>query len=109
MLERIPATEGFKGYEIDVITELAKDLEVELEFVPTDWKTLVNEIVAGKYHMTGSASISPSRMKVAEFSIALYLAADRALHNQRQAGPVHRFRLDQRTGRESGNHPGHLI
>lgn len=68
MSVRDPATEGYKGYDIDVMTELAKDLEVELEFVPTDWKTLVNGIVAGKYHMTGSASISPSRMKVAGFS-----------------------------------------
>ena len=61
-------TEGYKGYDIDVMTELAKDLEVKLEFVPTDWKTLVNGIVAGNYHMTGSASISPSRMKVAGYS-----------------------------------------
>ncbi|MDE9449847.1 transporter substrate-binding domain-containing protein [Aliiroseovarius sp. Z3] len=63
-----PATDSYRGYDIDIMTELAKDLEVELEFVPADWKTLVNGIVAGKYHMTGSASISPSRMKVAGYS-----------------------------------------
>ena len=63
-----PATNSYKGYDIDVMTELAKDLGVKLELVPTDWKTLVNGIVTGKYHMTGSASISPSRMKVAGFS-----------------------------------------
>ncbi|SMR70926.1 amino acid ABC transporter substrate-binding protein, PAAT family [Aliiroseovarius halocynthiae] len=68
MSVRDPATESYKGYDIDVMTELAKDLEVKLEFVPTDWKTLVNGIVAGNYHMTGSASISPSRMKVAGYS-----------------------------------------
>ncbi len=73
MSVRDPATESYKGYDIDVMTELAKDLGVELELVPTDWKTLVNGIVAGKYHMTGSASISPSRMKVAGFS-APYLS-----------------------------------
>ena len=50
------------------MTELAKDLGVEVEFVPTDWKTLVNGVVAGNYHMTGSASISPARMKAAGFS-----------------------------------------
>lgn len=68
MSVRDPATESYKGYDIDVMTELAKDLDVKLEFVPTDWKTLVNGIVAGNYHMTGSASISPSRMKVAGYS-----------------------------------------
>ena len=41
---------------------------VEVEFVPTDWKTLVNGVVAGQYHITGSASISPARMKAAGFS-----------------------------------------
>ncbi len=68
MTMKDPATDSYRGYDIDIMTELAKDLEVELEFVPTDWKTLVNGIVAGKYHMTGSASISPSRMKVAGYS-----------------------------------------
>ncbi|MEJ6710167.1 MAG: transporter substrate-binding domain-containing protein [Amylibacter sp.] len=63
-----PATNTYKGFDIDVMTELAKDLGVEVEFVPTDWKTLVNGVVAGKYHVTGSASVSPARMKVAGFS-----------------------------------------
>ena len=68
MTVKDPATNSYKGYDIDVMTELAKDLGVELELVATDWKTLVSGVVAGNYHMTGSASISPSRMKVAGFS-----------------------------------------
>ena len=68
MSVRDPATNSYKGFDIDVMKELASDLGVELELVPTDWKTLVNGVVAGKYHMTGSASISPPRMKVAGFS-----------------------------------------
>lgn len=63
-----PATNSYKGYDIDVVTELAKDLDVELEFVPTDWTTLVSGISAGKYHMTGSASISPGRAKAAGYT-----------------------------------------
>jgi len=70
-----PATNSYKGFDIDVMTELAKDLDVELEFVPTDWKTLVNGVTAGKYHITGSASISPARMKAAGFSES-YLAVE---------------------------------
>jgi cyclohexadienyl dehydratase len=68
MTVRDPATNSYVGFDIDIMTELAKDLGAELEFVSTDWKTLVNGVVAGKYHMTGSASISPPRMKVAGFS-----------------------------------------
>lgn len=62
------ASNSYKGYDIDVVTELAKDLEVDVEFVPTDWKTLVSGVTAGKYHMTGSASISPSRAKAAGYT-----------------------------------------
>ncbi len=61
MSVRDPATNAYKGYDVDVMTELAKDLGVTLEFVPTDWKTLVNGVAAGAYHITGSASISPAR------------------------------------------------
>ena len=68
MTVRDPATNTYKGFDIDIMTELASDLGVELEFVPTDWKTLVNGVVAGQYHVTGSASISPARMKAAGFS-----------------------------------------
>ena len=68
MSVRDPASNSYKGYDIDVMTELARDLDVELEFVPTDWKTLVSGVVAGQYHLTGSASISPARMKAAGYS-----------------------------------------
>lgn len=70
-----PTTNNYKGYDIDVMTQLAKDLEVELEFVPTDWKTLVNGVVAGKYHMTGSASISAGRAKAAGYSDSYFSLA----------------------------------
>lgn len=68
MSVRDPATNKYVGYDIDVMTQLAADLGVELEMVPTDWKTLVNGVVAGNYHMTGSASISPARLKAAGYS-----------------------------------------
>ena len=72
---RDPATNKYKGYDIDIMTELAKDMGVEIEFVATDWKTIVNGVVAGKYHITGSASIKASRMKAAGFSES-YLAVN---------------------------------
>lgn len=69
------ATNGYTGYDIDVMTELAKDLGVEVEFVATDWKTLVSGVTSGKYHMTGSASISPARAKAAGYSISYFSLA----------------------------------
>ena len=69
------ATNSYTGYDIDVMTELAKDLDVKLEFVPTDWKTLVSGVTSGKYHMTGSASISPARAKAAGYSNSYFSLA----------------------------------
>jgi len=54
-----PATNTYKGYDIDVMT----------------WKTLVNGVVAGKYHMTGSASISAGRAKAAGYSNSYFSLA----------------------------------
>ena len=69
------ATNSYTGYHIDVMTEMAKDLGVEVEFVATDWKTLVNGVVAGKYHITGSASVAPQRAKVAGYSNSYFSLA----------------------------------
>src|SRR5210317_408638 len=75
MTMKDPATNTYTGYDIDVMTEMAKDLGVEVEFVPTDWKTLVSGVTSGKYHMTGSASISPSRAKAAGYSNSYFSLA----------------------------------
>jgi cyclohexadienyl dehydratase len=63
-----PGSNEYRGYDIDVVTQLAKDMEVELVLVPTDWKTLVNGVVADKYDITTSASVNVQRAKVAGFS-----------------------------------------
>jgi cyclohexadienyl dehydratase len=68
MTMKDPATNSYRGFDIDVTTELAKDLGVKVEYVATDWKTLVNGITADKYDMTGSASLNMSRAKVAGYS-----------------------------------------
>ena len=69
------ATNTYTGYDIDVMTELAKDLGVTVEFVPTDWKTLVSGVTSGKYHMTGSASVSPARAKATGYSTSYFSLA----------------------------------
>lgn len=80
------ATNSYTGYDIDVMNALAADLGVTVEFVPTDWKTLVNGIVAGNYHITGSASISPARAKVAGFSQSYFSLATVPLINAKDEG-----------------------
>jgi len=75
MTMKNPADNSYTGYDIDVMKELGKDLGVKVEFVPTDWKTLVSGVVSGKYHMTGSASISPARAKAAGYSDSYFSLA----------------------------------
>ena len=65
---RNPGTNELEGYDIDAVEKLAADMGVEIEYVPTDWKTLVAGIVADKYDMTTSASLSMDRAAVAGFS-----------------------------------------
>ncbi|MEL6998923.1 MAG: transporter substrate-binding domain-containing protein [Pseudomonadota bacterium] len=86
MTMKDPATDSYTGYDIDVMTELAKDLGVEVEFVPTDWKTLVNGVIAGKYHITGSASVAPKRAKVAGYSNSYFSLATVPLTLKSNAG-----------------------
>jgi len=44
-----PATGNYEGHDIDAAKKLAEDLEVEVRFVKTTWKTLVDGILQGKY------------------------------------------------------------
>ena len=39
------------GFEIDVAKQLAKDMDVEIEFVPTKWDGLIPSLLTGKFDM----------------------------------------------------------
>lgn len=70
MTFRDPASNELRGHQIDAAHDLAKELGVKVQFVLTDWKTLINGIVADKYDiaMTGT-SMSVARAKSAGFTI----------------------------------------
>lgn len=69
MTSRDPDTKSYVGYDIDAAGELARDLGVTPTFVPADWKTLINGIVADKYDIVMSGvSMSLERAKVAGFT-----------------------------------------
>lgn len=56
-----PSTNKYKGFEIEIVTQLAEDMGVKLVFVPTEWKTLVSGIISDKYDISTSASLSVKR------------------------------------------------
>ena len=61
MTVKYPATNEYIGFEIEIVKQLAKDMDVNLVIIPTEWKTLVNGIVSNKYDISTSASLSAKR------------------------------------------------
>ena len=66
---RDPETKELKGHQVDAAKQLADDLGVEVEFVPTDWKTLLSGLTADKYDivMTGT-SMTVARAKAVGYT-----------------------------------------
>jgi len=57
------------GFELDVGRELAKDMGVEVEFVPTSWDGIIPALVSGKFDVIISGmSITPQRNLTVSFS-----------------------------------------
>ena len=96
-----PASGGYIGFDIDVMTELAKDLGVEVEFVPAEWKTLVPGIVADKYDISTSASITTQRIRSVGFTDSYYTLGTVPLTQKKNA---ERF-----TSWEDINQPGVVV
>ena len=67
-----PATNKYKGFDIDVMKELAKDLVVKVKFVSAEWKTIVAGITADRYDISTSVTKTPKRAEVAGFTATYY-------------------------------------
>ena len=72
MTMKDPATNKYKGFDIDVMNELAKDMGVKVKFVPAEWKTIVSGITAKRYDISTSVTKTPKRAEVAGFTDTYY-------------------------------------
>ena len=81
-----PSSKERTGFDIDIANALASDMGVKIVFVPTTWKTLVNGVVADKYDMTSSASLSPKRALVAGYSGSYFAVEDVPLMLRKNKG-----------------------
>ena len=61
MTVKDPATNKYKGFDIDVMSQLAKDMGVKIEFVPAEWKTIVSGITSARYDISTSVTKTPKR------------------------------------------------
>jgi polar amino acid transport system substrate-binding protein len=58
------------GFEIDVARRLAKDMGVEVEFIPTKWSGIIPALLTGKFDVViGGMGIRPDRNLKVNFSI----------------------------------------
>ena len=72
MTMKDPATNKYKGFDIDVMNELSKDMGVKIKFVPTEWKTIVSGITSSRYDISTSVTKTPKRAEVAGFTDSYY-------------------------------------
>ena len=72
MTVKDPATNKYKGFDIDVMNQLAKDMGVKIEFVPAEWKTIVSGITSARYDISTSVTKTPKRAEVAGFTAVSY-------------------------------------
>ncbi len=57
------------GYEIDVAKQLAEDMKVKVEFVPTAWDGIIPALLAGKFDVViGGMTITPERNLTVNFT-----------------------------------------
>ncbi len=71
---RNPGSNEYVGFDIEAMTEFAKDLGVKIEWVPTEWATIVAGIAANRFDIFSGASVSMGRARTAAFSVP-YLEA----------------------------------
>lgn len=78
--------DGYAGFDVDVVTALAAELGVAVEFVPTTWSTLMEDFEAGKFDLAvGGITRTVARTARCEFlpgyapfgKVALVRAADK--------------------------------
>lgn len=66
---RDPATNAYRGFDVEAMEQFAKDLGVKIEWVPTEWATLVAGITANRYDIfAGGSSLNMARAKTVAFS-----------------------------------------
>ncbi len=70
------------GFEIDVARQLAKDMGVKIEFVPTKWSGIIPALLAGKFDVIiGGMGVTPQRNMKINFTNPYYYTSQGVLGN----------------------------
>jgi ABC-type amino acid transport substrate-binding protein len=70
---------NYKGFDVDLVNEIGKRLNLKVEFVKTPFDTIFRDLAQNKFDMVASsATITDERKRTVDFSIP-YFAADQSL------------------------------
>lgn len=82
-------TGKFVGFEVDVMTKLAKDLGVKLEFVPTNWSGIIPALLAKKFDVIiGGMGITTARNLRVNFTAPYDTSGLAIVANKSKAGDM---------------------
>lgn len=69
----------YKGFDVDIVNEVAKRLDLEATFVKTPFDPIFRNLAQGRFDMVASAAtITPERKRTVDFSVP-YFPADQSL------------------------------
>ena len=75
------------GFEIDVATQVAEDMGVKVEFVPTAWSGIIPALIAKKFDIIiGGMSITPQRNLTVNFTTPYAHSGQQMAANMQLAG-----------------------
>jgi len=78
---------GYTGYEIEVAGQLAEDMGVEIDFVPTKWSGIIPALLTGKFDIIiGGMGITPQRNLKVNFSEPYEYTGMSIIANRKLAG-----------------------
>lgn len=72
------------GFEIDVARQLAQDMGIKVEFVPTKWSGIIPSLLAGKFDVIiGGMTVTPERNMKINFTSPYYHTGQGLLANKK--------------------------
>ncbi|SHJ51876.1 amino acid ABC transporter substrate-binding protein, PAAT family [Malonomonas rubra DSM 5091] len=78
---------GYTGFEIEVAKQLATDMGVEVQFVPTKWSGIIPALLTGKFDIIiGGMGITPERNLKVNFSNPYEFTGMSIIANKKLAG-----------------------
>ncbi len=85
-------TGKFVGFEIDVATQLAEDMGVKVEFVPTKWAGIIPALLTGKFDvLIGGMGIRTKRALKVNFTIPYDYSGMSMVASKKKAAAAKKF------------------